>query len=108
MLLGSMNNPHNDLMKEVGWILKRFDFLDLTLEMPMAHPKIIKVRELKAVITKTVVGHTAPYLPIGAAEKGVRMGAVAEFEKCLDVFERLGVQKANVHFDGDDVEANIW
>lgn len=119
MLIGSLNNPANDLLKEIKWVSKNFDFLDLTLELPKAHPDNIHVKAVKALFDEKklpVVGHTAWYLPIGSPFKELRMYALRELEKCAVVFEALGVEKMNVHFDNSIsllkdkyiIEFNIW
>ena len=119
MIIGSLNNPSNDLIKEIKWISTNFDFLDLTLELPKAHPDKINVKAVKALIDKRklpVVGHTAWYLPIGSPFKELRMYALEELEKCAVVFQKLGAEKFNVHFDNSIsmikekyiIDANIW
>lgn len=100
MLIGSMNNPNNNLLKEIKWIAKNFDFLDLALELPKTHPEKISIKDVKAVLGKTpVVGHTAWYLPIGSPFKELRIYALDELEKSAVAFEKLGVKTFNVHFD---------
>ncbi len=119
MLIGSMNNPKNSLIKEIKWIAGNFDFLDLTLELPKARPDKIRINEVRRLIEKKklpVVGHTAWYLPIGSPFKELRVYALAELEKCAAVFEKLGVKKMAVHFDSSIsiikdkyiIDANIW
>ena len=119
MLIGSLNNPANDLLSEVKWISNNFDFLDLTLELPKAHPDKIKINELRKLIDKKklpVVGHTAWYLPIGSPFKELRVYALGELEKSAEVFQKLGARKFNVHFDRSlslilkdfMIETNIW
>ncbi len=117
MLIGSMNNPKNNLVREIKWIKKNFDFLDLTLEMPNSYPDKISIRAVKELIGDfPVVGHTAWYLPIGSPFKELREYALSELEKCIEVFRKLGVDKANVHFDNslliikdeNTVDFNIW
>lgn len=118
MLIGSLNNPKNDLMKEAKWVLKNFDFLDLTLEMPKAYPDKIKIKPLQEIIGKhgkPVVGHTAWYLPIGSPLKEIRLFALEELEKCMDLLEKLGVGRMNVHPDSslpikNDylIKFNVW
>jgi sugar phosphate isomerase/epimerase len=117
MLIGSMNNPHNDLFSEVRWIAKNFEFLDLTLEMPKALPQDVNVKAIKT-LTKgmPIVGHTGWYLPIGSPFEELRLYAIAEFTKCASVFSRLGVEKMNVHFDTSmpmkkekhTINFNVW
>ncbi|HLC77129.1 MAG TPA: sugar phosphate isomerase/epimerase family protein [archaeon] len=117
MLIGSMNNPKNPLPKEIKWIKKNFDFLDLTLELPNSHPDKVHVRAVRELIDDfPVVGHTAWYLPIGSPFKELRLYALSELEKCVEVFRKLGVEKVNVHFDDSiplikdehTIEFNIW
>lgn|SRR3989338_1019156 len=119
MLIGSLNNPRNNVLTEAKWVLKNFDFLDLTLEMPKSHPGAIKIKPLKVIIDKSekpVVGHTAWYLPIGSPFKEFRVYALSELEKCASVLEKLGASKMNVHFDSSVsilkdkyiIEFNIW
>jgi len=103
MIIGAMNNPNEDILKEIKWIAKsRFDFIDLTLEHPMAHPDTINARLLKMEVRKTglpLVGHTAWYLPIGSPFQSVRDFSVREFTRCIEVFRLLDVTAVNVHFD---------
>ena len=117
MLIGSMNNPNNNLLKEVKRVVRDFDFLDLTLEMPKARPEKVNIRALKVAIGKTpVVGHTAWYLPIGSPFKELRVYALDELEKGAEAFEKLGVKTFNVHFDTSlgiidnehMIEFNLW
>ena len=111
-----MNNPHLNLLKEIKWVKKSFEFLDLTLEMPKAHPDKLDVRKVKKLIgSMPVVGHTAWYLPIGSPFEELRTYALQELEKCAAVFEKLGVKKMNVHPDTSlpikekhIIESNIW
>lgn len=100
MLIGAMNNPNANLLKEVKRVVRDFDFLDLTLEMPKAKPEKVNVNILKKTIGKTpVVGHTAWYLPIGSPFKELRIYALDELEKAAETFEKLSVKTFNVHFD---------
>ena len=118
MLIGSLNNPKNDLIKEAKWVLKNFDFLDLTLELPKAYPDKIKVKPLQQLIEKSekpVVGHTAWYLPIGSPLKEIRLFALEELEKCMDLLEKLDVDRMNVHPDSSlpikdeyQLKFNVW
>ncbi|MEK6888201.1 MAG: sugar phosphate isomerase/epimerase family protein [Candidatus Aenigmatarchaeota archaeon] len=117
MLIGSMNNPNNNILKEVKRIVRNFDFLDLTLEMPKAMPEKLNIKALKVAIGKTpVVGHTAWYLPMGSPFKELRYYALGELEKSAEAFEKLGVKIFNVHFDTSlgiidhehMIEFNLW
>ena len=88
MLIGSMNNPKSPLIKEIKWVKRNFDFLDLTLEMPNSYPDKINVRSIKKLLGDfPVVGHTAWYLPIGSPFKELRLYALSELDKCFHIFK---------------------
>lgn len=41
MLIGTMNHPARNVMDEARWIADMgFDFIDLTLEPPLASPRV--------------------------------------------------------------------
>jgi sugar phosphate isomerase/epimerase len=91
----------------------------LTLELPKAHPDKINIRAVKELIENKnlpVVGHTAWYLPIGSPFKELRLYSLSELEKCALAFQKLGVEKMNVHFDKSIsllkekhvIDLNIW
>ncbi len=67
MLIGTMNHPGGELLKEIDWIASMgFDFIDLTLEPPMADVRRLDIQAVSAAIKShklQVVGHTAYYLP---------------------------------------------
>lgn len=68
MIIGAMNHPARDVLKEIEWIGRMgFDFIDLTLEPPMALPCNLDLSEVRAALDANglkVVGHTAYYLPL--------------------------------------------
>lgn len=103
MLLGLMNNPARDVVKEIQRAADLgFRFLDLTLEPPVARADRIDVGRVKAALANRgmgAVGHTAYYLPFASAFDAVQAGAVAEAENCLRVFGQLGVAVMNLHLD---------
>lgn len=103
MLIGTMNHPGHDLLKEIDWIAEMgFDFIDLTLEPPMAGARTLDVRavatRLKANQLK-VVGHTAYYLPLCSPFESIRSAAVEELKLCLEIFAELGAHWMNLHPD---------
>jgi sugar phosphate isomerase/epimerase len=103
MLIGTMNHPGHDVLKEVQWIAEMgFEFIDLTLEPPAAVPRKIDARALKASLEKhklTVVGHTAYYLPLCSPFESIRHAAVAELKECLEMFAAVGAKWMNLHPD---------
>lgn len=103
MTLGMMNNPTEDLFKEIKWIGENgFDFIDLSLEPPRAYAGTINLEEVKKLLTRygmEVVGHTAYYLPLASPYQSLREKSVEEFILCLEVFHKLGVKLVSIHPD---------
>jgi sugar phosphate isomerase/epimerase len=101
MLTGVMNNPARPLLEQIDWIgAAGFDFIDLTLEPPGAASwgiDVPAVRELLRRHDLRVVGHTAPFLPIASPIDGLRKAAVAEFQRCMNVFRALDASWMNIH-----------
>lgn len=94
MLLGAMNDPKKDLKKEIEWIKKSFDFIDLTIENPME----IDERKLKTWIGGfPVVGHTDWSLPIASPYEKIRKAAVEKIKDDIKIFSRLKCEYVNVH-----------
>lgn len=103
MLIGTMNHPGRDVLKEIEWIGELgFDFIDLTLEPPMASARRVNVRALKDRVEDAglqVVGHTAYYLPLCSPFESIRRAAVEELKACLEIFAELGASWMNLHPD---------
>lgn len=101
MLIGAMNHPQHDVLDEIRWMADLgLGFIDLTLEPPAAaswrvDPKAIR-RELDRTGLK-VVGHTAYYLPIDSPFEEIRVGAVNELRRCLEIFAEVGAKWMNIH-----------
>ncbi len=103
MLIGAMNHPMRDVAGEI-WSFRElgFDFLDLTLEPPRAHPGAIDVGAVLTALAESglsAVGHTAWYLPLASPFPGIQQAAFDELTRCFDVFAQLGIHKVNVHPD---------
>src|SRR5262245_61389483 len=103
MLIGAMNHPARDVLTEIQWIAELgFDFLDLTLEPPLAVPRRMDLRAVRKALEQTslaIVGHTAYYLPLCSPFESVRRAAVDELKECLAAFAELGVKWMNLHPD---------
>jgi sugar phosphate isomerase/epimerase len=101
MLIGAMNHPARSLTEQIEWLGKMgFGFLDLTLEPPHAASSRLDAPAIKQLLEHSklrVVGHTAPFLPIASPVEELRQAALFEFRRCIDVFQRVGVQWMNVH-----------
>jgi sugar phosphate isomerase/epimerase len=103
MLIGTMNHPGRDVLKEIQWIADMgFDFVDLTLEPPSAVPHMLDLNAIRSALDRRklkVVGHTAYYLPLCSPYESIRLAAVAELKECLAAFARLGARWMNLHPD---------
>lgn len=103
MLIGAMNHPAHDIVREIEWIgTMGFDFVDLTLEPPLASARRINVPAIAAALKAhelDVVGHTAYYLPLCSPFESLRRAAVEELKLCLRVFAGVGARWMNLHPD---------
>jgi len=103
MIIGAMNHPGRDLLKEIDWIgAMGFDFVDLTLEPPMAEARRLDLRAVRSVLENnglSVVGHTAYYLPLCSPFEALRQAAVHELIICVEAFAQLGAKWMNLHPD---------
>lgn len=103
MQIGTMNHPGRDVLKEIEWMADaRFDFLDLTLEPPMAAARRVDPHAIRAALQDAnlgVVGHTAYYLPLCSPFESLRRAAVDELKVCLEVFAAVGAEWMNLHPD---------
>jgi len=103
MLIGTMNHPGRDLLKEIAWMREmQFEFIDLTLEPPLACARNVDVPAVRSAISEAgmqVIGHTAYYLPLCSPFESVRRTAVGELTECLPVFAQLGAKWMNIHPD---------
>lgn len=103
MLIGTMNHPGKDLLQEIEWIADAgFEFIDLTLEPPMASVQRMDLRTVRSMLEEhrlPVVGHTAYYLPLCHPFESVRRAVVEELKICLEAFAALGAKWMNLHPD---------
>jgi sugar phosphate isomerase/epimerase len=103
MMIGAMNHPARDVLKEIEWIGQMgFDFIDLTLEPPMAEPRNLDFADVRAALENSglkVVGHTAYYLPLCSPFESLRRAAVEELKLCIEGFSQVGARWMNLHPD---------
>jgi sugar phosphate isomerase/epimerase len=101
MKLGQMNHPGRPVADEIRAIAAAgFDFVDLTLEPPLAWPvEGAAVRRALDEAGVTAVGHTSPHLPIASAFDELRERAHEILRRCFGVFAEAGVYLVNVHPD---------
>lgn len=103
MIIGGMNNPSAAVSHEIQWMADMgLEFIDLTLEPPCSASWMVDAEAIRSELQRRkmkVVGHTAYYLPLASAIEDVRLGAVKELRRCLDVFHRVGASWMNLHPD---------
>src|SRR6266481_5453067 len=103
MLIGTMNHPGSEVLKEIQWIAGMgFDFIDLTLEPPLANARSVDLSKIRAALEDhhlRIVGHTAYYLSLCHPFESIRRAAIEELKICLHAFKTLGAQWMNVHPD---------
>jgi len=101
MLIGAMNHPRRDVLKEIEWIADMgLEFIDLTLEPPAAAVWKVDAQAIRRALEKhrlAVVGHTAYYLPLASPFESIRHAAVNELKKCIEVFATIGAAWMNIH-----------
>ncbi|HSU56623.1 MAG TPA: sugar phosphate isomerase/epimerase family protein [Candidatus Dormibacteraeota bacterium] len=103
MLIGTMNHPGRDLVKEIEWMGSMgFGFIDLTFEPPSASVERVDLRAVRDALHEhnlRVVGHTAYYLPLCSPFESLRRAAVEELKLCLEAFAQIGASWMNLHPD---------
>lgn len=103
MLIGAMNHPACDPLREIQWMADAgLDFVDLTIEPPGAAWWQVSPRAIRDALQRhkfPVVGHTAYYLPIGSPFQSLRKATVEELKKCIEIFSLIGAKWMNIHPD---------
>ncbi len=98
-----MNHPARDVISEIKWMADiGLDFVDLTLEPPLASARRLDLRAIRAALEDNgleVVGHTAFYLPLCSPFESIRRAAVEELKICLEAFATIGAKWMNLHPD---------
>jgi sugar phosphate isomerase/epimerase len=101
MLLGAMNNPMNDVVKEIEAIASYgFDYVDLAMEPRAAYSGTFPTRAVRQALERmgmAVVGHTAWYLQIASPFPEIREAVARELERCLRVFHDIGARMMTIH-----------
>lgn len=103
MLIGAMNHPARDVLSEIEWMAEMgLDFIDLTIEPPMASVDKIDVRAIRSALDDNglqIIGHTAYYLPLCSPFETIRRACVEELKRCIEAFAALGAPWMNLHPD---------
>src|SRR5688572_22298642 len=103
MLIGAMNHPARDVLDEIEWMAElNLDFIDLTLEPPVAIVHRVDQERVRAALEEhgmEAVGHTAYYLPLASPYENIRRAAVDELKRCIEAFSKMNVTWMNIHPD---------
>jgi len=99
VLFGVMNSPRNNVEEEVEKIVSYgYDFVDLTIEGPMAlKPDVTILRRYLHDKKFFFIGHTDPSLPYAYPVASIREGTILELVRCFKIFKDLNIQYANLH-----------
>src|ERR1043166_3615067 len=103
MLIGAMNHPGREVLSEIEWMAEMdLDFIDLTLEPPLAGARRIDARAIRESLKRhglQVIGHTAYYLPLCSPFDSIQRAAIEELKICLEAFAVVGASWMNLHPD---------
>jgi sugar phosphate isomerase/epimerase len=103
MIIGTMNHPGTNVLEEIAWVGNAgFDFIDLTLEPPLANAREVNLPAIRSGLEAhelKIVGHTAYYLPLCCPFESIRRAAVEELKACIRAFGFLGATWMNLHPD---------
>jgi sugar phosphate isomerase/epimerase len=98
-----MNHPARDVLQQIAWVASLgLDFIDLTLEPPMAASWRVDRNAIRHALDRHrlgIVGHTAFYLPVASGIEEIRLASLVELRRCVDVFAAIGARWMNVHPD---------
>lgn len=101
MKIGMMNNPANDVYEEIKFAGEnKFDFIDLTLEPPMAIIENINLDNILSLCKKyklSILGHTNFNLPWASPVKRLKEASMQELTEQLALFNAFGVKLVGVH-----------
>ncbi|MEM4368214.1 MAG: sugar phosphate isomerase/epimerase family protein [Candidatus Anstonellales archaeon] len=96
-----MNNPRNDLLKEVLPIIEYFDYLELTIEPPKAYPiKKSILKELKSLISSyevKIVAHLPWHFHLVYPLKDIEKKYLEYFKSCILLATDLNAEFITIH-----------
>ncbi|HII72112.1 TPA: sugar phosphate isomerase/epimerase [Candidatus Woesearchaeota archaeon] len=102
MQIGSMNNPREDICKEIEWIAKNgFDFIDCTLEPTASQYNQINITNTKKLLLKHklgIVGHIGDWaLPKYSDYESLRKASEKEILNAMTALHSLGAKVITIH-----------
>ena len=103
MIIGAMNDPKKNVAEEIALFGEMgFDFFELTVEAPCAHPDKL-MKEKKAVLDALssynfgVLAHMPWYFSVAHPYPSVQEAINLEFCRAFDAAADLGAKKATLH-----------
>jgi sugar phosphate isomerase/epimerase len=103
MIIGAMNNPKNDLVKEIELFGEMgFDFVEITIESPAATPEKITERK-KQVLDALhsynfgVLSHYPWYFSVAHPYQHIQDSIIEEFARAFGSAAELGAKLATIH-----------
>jgi sugar phosphate isomerase/epimerase len=103
MIIGAMNNPHRELVSEVNLFGDMsFDYLELTIEAPMANPERVRAKKKKlqdalASYNFGLVAHLPWYFNLAHPYPRIQKAIDAEFQEAISLACDLGAKKITLH-----------
>ena len=103
MQIGVMNDSRLNLEQEILYAAEhRFDFIDLTLEPPLASPEMVDLPKIRRMIKDAgmgIVGHTAYYLPFDSPYLELRRTGAGIIRNAIEAFRALECEKIALHLN---------
>ncbi|VVB66267.1 endonuclease 4 [Candidatus Gugararchaeum adminiculabundum] len=105
MLIGFMNNPNNELLKEIE-LAGEFesDFLELTIEYPKSLPSLViaskkEINDLLSTYSLGLVSHAAWFLFPASPYDSIRNASLKEAEKIIEAAAKINAKQVTFHSD---------
>ncbi len=104
MLVGAMNNPGEDVLKEVEFILENFDYVEIAIEAPQASPEILRKKRQKLLdllesCSEKPVAHLPWYFQIAHPYSRVSQAFLEEVVVALEIAGELGADFVGLHLN---------
>jgi len=103
MLFGAMNNPRENLLKELREICEKgMEYVEMTIEWPCATVEIVreKKREIMDIVNSyniRLLGHAPWFFEFGHPYDSIRRAVIFEAKKVLDLSSELGIETVTFH-----------
>lgn len=103
MLIGAMNNPKHDVLEEIGLFGEfSFDYVEITIEAPGAHPaklekKRQKINELLHSYNFPVLAHMPWFLHLAHPYESLLTASMQEFKHAIICAHSFGAKKVTIH-----------